>query len=458
MRYLLIIIIFFILASSAIAQHSVAGRTQWQPTLPNAPQDARLDKRLTLDIVGQTTISALVTLSKQTGVSLAIAPEDLKTVGERKLTVFARDLSLRGLMIQIPVALQECHWDIVVNDGKTSYLLHRNTGAEKTIALLSERERRRREIGDRASREARIADLRRALAMSPQQLAELQKTDSTLARSVQYPEARTYVQALLSLPGDKMEQFLDTGRVQVEYATLPAEVREGISNPMRKGYEEVVKRGTDAHILAALKGNVDSLPSSSLVFGDDRELPSYSPTDPAFVYRIVGTKTDSRGLISTYSLGGGLVQRRGEDAHSAEKRRSKEWIRPVDAGLDRKTVLRAPGLTIQSDGTPSDVARDGTVETAGPTMLLADVQKLLAETTGMSVISDSFFDGGSHALPKDALTGAPLWRILYELGELWDIKWQQAGSCLVFHHTRWFDINGSRSAFGDRLMGDHFGQ
>lgn len=112
----------------ALAQH-LAPRKQWQPRVM-AP-DPRLEQTFSIEILGRAAVPALEMLSEATGVSLDVAPENLDTVGERKLTIVAKDLRLKALMLRIPEALQECHWDIDDSGEEPVYLLHRNAGVER---------------------------------------------------------------------------------------------------------------------------------------------------------------------------------------------------------------------------------------------------------------------------------------------------------------------------------------
>jgi len=49
-------------------------------------------------------VPALELLSQATGVSLGVAPEDLDTVGERKLTIISKGLTLKANKVQLPEA------------------------------------------------------------------------------------------------------------------------------------------------------------------------------------------------------------------------------------------------------------------------------------------------------------------------------------------------------------------
>ncbi len=50
-----------------------------------------------IEILGRAAVPALKLLSEKTGVSLGVMPEDVKTLGERKLTIIAQGCTLKAL-------------------------------------------------------------------------------------------------------------------------------------------------------------------------------------------------------------------------------------------------------------------------------------------------------------------------------------------------------------------------
>jgi len=152
----------------ALAQHGLGAREQWQPQI--ADTDARLQQPVEIEILGRAAVPALKLLSEETGVSVAVAPENFTTVGERKLSVFANGCTLKDIMVQTQEALQECHWDIDPSGEEPVYLLHRNAGVENTMKWLAEREAERRAEEQRTQRVNRMEEAKRALEMSPEEL------------------------------------------------------------------------------------------------------------------------------------------------------------------------------------------------------------------------------------------------------------------------------------------------
>jgi|GEM_PF-2663388 len=127
MRPVVVALILALWPLSVEAQH-LGARVQWQPEITDS--DPRLHQTVETEIIGCAAVHALSKLSSATGVALAVAPENRTTVGERKITIISKTVPLKALMVQIPEALQECHWDIDTSRGEPVYLLHRNAGVD----------------------------------------------------------------------------------------------------------------------------------------------------------------------------------------------------------------------------------------------------------------------------------------------------------------------------------------
>jgi hypothetical protein len=447
-------------AADETSAHRPGLRDQWQP---QTEHDPRLARPVHIEILGRAAVPALELLSKETGVTLQVAPQNLETVGERKLTVIAQGCSLKSIMVQIPNALQECHWDIDTSGREPVYLLHRNAGAELTMAELAQRHEPTAEELRRPEREARVALARRALRMTSGELAELTKTDPMLVAWVKDPERRGEMELFLSLPSDLMEKFLAEGSLSVRYALLPprfqAVCREipqssaerprsrGIEADLADRYiralqhpENVIlcyrdldartdgRMGTELDITLA-DGEVPSVRTSG---GRFREaLPPRLPSDSPDVFarnRDLLVKTATLDTTAAETALVELAERRGQEAEEAERRRrAQDWREPQHPGL-RKIVM---------------------LPFTGPVEPI-DVQRFAGEESGLSVVSDYFTSWQPRQVPEEARTAQPLWRLLYLLTEAvpddggyedWSrgYAWEEVGDCLAFHDSAWFE-------------------
>ncbi len=432
-------------APNAVPPHG-AEREPWQSWLTKGgyDPDRRLEQSLRIEILGRSAVSALALLSEKTGVSLQVAPEDVETLGDRKLTVIAQGCSLKGIMVQVPTALQECHWDINTHGPQPVYLLHRNSGADEMIARLAteepQRELQRQQEKDRPARETRIAEARRALTMSPEELSELEKTDLYLARSVKDPKSRSMIELFLSMPASNMQQFVETGQTVMDYSSAP--------DSFRNVADDLLQRSLDTYASERWSDFVKEMLNNR-----DQIALCYQYFDELFALRITVQDKGASG-----PLGGGLVEpavwpqfphfanefwyrplllgsgtpdektadalaKDWRDRTAAEDRRRKEEKRKTEWREPRSEQLhRIAALPFKDQVDP------------------IEVQRFIASETGLSLVSDYFTSWMVLPVPEEARTSMPIWRLLYLLGDewFWSYDWNEAGDCLVFHDRRWY--------------------
>ena len=90
---------------------------------------------------------------------------------------------------------------------------------------------------------------------------------------------------------------------------------------------------------------------------------------------------------------------------------------------------------VQPDSQLTDVVRLDCAERLD----LAEVQRVIACTTDMPVISD-YFTMGPWDVPEEVRQGVPLWRLLALLSASVEYEWRHIGNCLVFNHARWYEM------------------
>lgn len=456
MRYLLAVALLLVWVGSSSAQHDFGARVQWQPrtTEGGFDLDRRLEQPVQIEILGRAAVPALKLLSEKTGVSLGVAPEDTNTVGERKLTVIANGVSLKAIMVNLPEALQECHWDVDSSGEEPVYLLHRHAGVEYTEKRLKQQQVLARQAEERAKREARVDAARRALSLSPEQLAELKKTDLYLASAVLNPKARASVEAFLSLASDELGSFIRAGRIDIEYSSAPESVRQSARWALESHIQEAEIEETDnpegqARNIAALRSLLDDMSGTVLTYHRSSEV-------MLAVSRKGASEADVREMVVPPVHSGVPFienwQRRlvlgtlAEDEADAQSRRAlQNWVetgwhlerqREEIASRARWQEYSAPALQ-RVLGLPSRES-----------ISLADLEQMAAHTTGMSVVSDYFTGDAIRIRGGDLdarevqvdplLLNQPTWRLLNILGErsrLYD--WRATGAVLVFHHSDW---------------------
>jgi hypothetical protein len=459
MRYALVVVAL-LLAAPGFAQHAGL-RQQWQP---QTESDPRLQQPVEMEILGRAAVTGLPLLAEKTGVSLSVAPEDLATVGERKLTVIAKGCTLKAIMVQLAEALQECHWDVDVSGEQRAYLLHRNAGAGFTMMELEQAAEARQLEKYRVPREARLEDARRALAMTPEELAELEKTDPVLARSVRDPLTRTLMKALFTISPEQVQSWRQGG-MAFTYADAPEPVRkaaEAVVSAMAGWLEknpavaaDMYQRhaGAGAQGMSAEAAAMEAVKSwrekgSRVIvrFSDEGcdlgfgvrclvDIPmgdgvvgwSEAALPPRYISTDEGSGSFLRMLQATgspdHDTAWKIITDNERDgfrtsAEKLEARRRQEWVEPADAELHRP-------ITIGDREFKS----------------LTEFQQFAAQQTGLSIIADYFTKRPSY-IPDELRAETPLWRLLYAFSE--DsfgnpiYRWQKAGSCLVFTDGQWY--------------------
>jgi hypothetical protein len=446
MRHAATVLALLLVTAPALAQHGFGAREQWQPQVSDT--DSRLRQSVEIEILGRAAVPALAMLSEATGVSLTVAPEHLTTVGERKLTIISKGLTLKTIMVQLSEALQECHWDIDESGAPPIYLLHRNASVEAMVEQQKAEIRAHRSAQYRAERAAarlsRVEAVRRALEMSPNELARLEETDLLLARAAQVPTTREMMGIFLSIPDEEMAQFVETGQLEYRGDDAPPEVQR-LPQLLLELFRQYVAwveswAATEQHpsglsteeMNADLEEKARRIEQSSdltISFADDQSGISVRAGDFG-AFPIIPARQDFFALPG--SLGHFLLAHTGYDYATA--------LDIIERREDQEAEGGNPHDWEDSLGAePSDVRLHHPISLPqeGRVMALLEFQQVIAAQTGMSVVSDFFTHSG--VLYRENLRAEmPLWHVLTYLA-LRGIEWEVAGDCLVFHERRWYN-------------------
>jgi hypothetical protein len=417
---------------------------QWQPETENDP---RLQQPVHIEIIGRATRTGLPLLSQKTGVSLGVLPQDLDTVGERKFTLIAQGCDLKTIMVQLCEALQECHWDVDDSGPEPVYLLHRNAGADNVKAM----EARAKAEERKAVYESATEEIRRALAMSPEQLDELEKTDLFLSRSCRDADARIGLQAFLAMSASDMQTFLDQGRVTVPYATASPQIQAAARIAVRQQAEPMAGGGG---ITPEDHQEAKANPAS----WDIIYWAAYNPFDPqdrstlADVWGYSGQKkvdlAQSLAIPSYGALPPFLLDLRYERLLTntgMPKEEAAKVLQQMGEETERKFPDSRALIVARSRPEPSDPLLRAPMKLEAKeseTLGFDRVQQLVARQTGLSVVSDYSTRATTRSQPlwAQSLQEAPLWRVLDVLCGERSYRWKAAGRCLVFHHELWYQM------------------
>ena len=409
-----------------------------------------------IEILGRAVVPALELLSKQTGVTLQVAPENVETLGERKLTVIAQGCTLKALMVQIPKALQECHWDVVTTGDKPTYLLHRETESDEEIARLmsplteSELHGAAGEAGNAAGGGAGGAgDVSRGVGGTGE--------DGPAAGGHgKDPEAKARLQLLLGLPPEQMEGFLKNGRRGMDYANAPEAYQQAARQSAAAFLAESQRQAADsrsnmlnlgwaktlnAHVsevgiyfndLGTAGGSVSAglrilrprgiWGRRGSVCASGITVVPCSPRLPSESWR-----EDCHGLLLKTGYSGAEAdevmdrlekERKAAAEQDQEQKRAREWIEPEErAAPTQSSRCLSPSPSSKSRYcAPSPSRRD------------------------FSLVSDYFTAWRTRPLSREAQAPAPAWRVMYLLGEewFWTYDWSAAGQCAALHDRYWY--------------------
>jgi hypothetical protein len=433
----ILLILFW--APLAIAQ-DLGEREQWQPQTENDPL---LQQPVHFEILGRAAVPTLSMLSEQTGVSLGVAPENLDSLGERKVTIISKGLTLKAIMVHLCEALQECHWDVDASGEQPVYLLHRSPGMNDA----AEREARVRAEAGRPWREAVLAEVRRALAMPPEELTKLEQSDLLMAHACRGRFFRAQMEALVALPAMAMEELLRTGSVTIAYsgsasslqAAADAVVGRYVFGPGGGGggpETEAFYQTYETPSIWQLSYQMADHPSRTVTLGVAAPVGSQlrglaegiivPPHDippgerwPSWPYRAIledtGVPKDEARRI---------LQARLDKANKAW-RESSSLAQRLPRDEPSNPLLRA---RLSLEGGKYD-----------PVPFL-QFEQIIARKTDLSIVSD-YFLGHGQVLPSDVLhQELTLWQLLHLVCPGQHYLWKDAGPCLVFHHEYWAEM------------------
>jgi len=442
-KFILLVLLAILLISTCNTGFTAEGKI-WQPmlVLQGADYDARLDKHITVEIIGRPVAVALKRLSAISGVVLSVAPEKLDILGERKVTLIARKLTLRAIMERLSTALPECYWRMLGKAGAAKYVLYwEATNYYSYTALRRLQQTAGRQAGQSQVRFKRVEELIETLGLSEAQFGKIEQQDPLLAQAARNPTNLAALNALLNLSPASLERFFREGELEISWSAAPASLREAA----RMVLEDL------AALEQAQKADADSAPGSLKVEIEQRitelfkELPHSKLT-----FRDAGCE---RGLGIILSINGD-----GKTIIPPRQARSERWQQLLLAQLSPsgETGAFVPNMDWSHippspNNAESSNSKKAAVEANLPqmgkmvwfstatTLAFSEIQRRISQQTGLSIISD-YFTLPPRQLPKALQEKTPLSRTL-NLIRPERYEWQVFGELLVFHRIDWYDMS-----------------
>jgi hypothetical protein len=179
------------------------------------PTDRRMMKPVTVWQAHIRIADLLAAARQQTDVKLSAYETELQN---QELTIYARDLPLDALMVQM-AELLGLHWYQQSADGEIRYVV--SYGSSPPASTAEQGARYWRDI-----RAARVADYVKASSMSDAQISDLARDDPMLGLALRNAPGRQAARTLASLSADNIRALVDTGEVALGLGDLPPEYRQ----------------------------------------------------------------------------------------------------------------------------------------------------------------------------------------------------------------------------------------
>jgi len=325
---------------------------------------------------------------------------------------------------------------------------------EAAVEQEQENQRQRNLANRAADRSTRVEAAKAALAMSPDQLADLEKTDLFLARAARYAPTRALMEAYASLPEEQMDTLTNTGLLSVRYDKASPALRQAVriacqlqhrylawtrqvvgspysdeADAWESELDQLESRlQSDGGVLIRIHGRSrdDGFGPQLTVESDDVSFGTMLL--PARRSRVTAPGNPYQGLLvetgETAEAARNVVEKSRADwlkLRDAREWDESDWVEPTDPRLHDMLALPA---------------------TSDNAVILSHAQQVISDHTGISVISDYFTAEWVGPSPNQPALGGPLWRDLYVLGKLGQFSWNHVGDCLVFHRTNWYQLSG----------------
>lgn len=359
--------------------------------------DQRLDKKMTLQAIGQPLESFAAALSMQSGITVKAARE----VADYKVTVLAKDLPIGQLLSGVADAL---------------HIKQRSDGGGGTPAYEFYEDAASREKADKMYNDSRFglrgqmdyaADALR-LGLPDEELQKKADADPKLQAYIGDKDFRTAVEVYSKLPERDRKTLWEVGSVPVALDQIPEDTRKkviGMFDANRKQREEMDKiELTDTAASVVFEMQDDPIAGRSLSF------------------HIVGTGDHGITYMFVQLQEGGLDLLGNEEYFEVQE--------------DKETGA----YIAEAKQIPETLSADGGVELSEVSMIQA-IQRL-HEASGLNIIADHYTPRYSTQAYVDKWASAHGDTIAHEIekiSEVYGCRWKYAGGVCTVSSKTWFE-------------------
>ena len=459
----LLLMVFLCLALSILIYESAFafGKITVDPNTggspaPKAPADARVAQKVTYEARYVAVQQILEDLTDMTGIELyAGANKNDWPVRNRKMNIFVKDVKMADLMNSIAHAMKfkwSCNDDVnpptyrLVVDGKAAAAADAQK-ARAENALDEKWQRRRNEWIDAIMKYG---------SGSPAELASLREANPVVYRYARYGALKAF-QALFSEVPETKARYAAGQSFRISSEELSSQTRDLVhsaGNEMWQYLQEMVWNKAPTGYEEVLKP-------------EDRFDVAYSRMDETGGFtpglRWGGTWSESTGYFC-------LMKTSGQDLEMADLRAiNEDWSRYVCESTNRRIDHEEPsGSEEEQEDAKRNVRKKKEEESLYPSeplnehltfddlektiklkietpkteqnpemainSYIASFQKVLADATGLGIVSDSWANIKGDKLPDQE---ARLGELLDAFSEQFNYNWDKPSSILEFRHRKW---------------------
>jgi hypothetical protein len=392
-----------IAAAPAVPTAADARRRRLEARLATDP---RLDQKISLAAWAEPLEDVLARVSRETGVSFAFEGRD---VGDQRVNMVLKDQPLRRVLALLAETL-DLFWLRDRKAPQSRYTLFQDARSRKAEQELLSRAREGFEEGIR-----RLVD---SLKLTPPEIEKLRERAPWWAPMLSDSRYRLAVRLLGKLAPTRWDQLMQTGNVEIPYASLSAADQEAVrqfaeeKNRDKKRIQNDLERGQpgEHHI-----GDLTQLGGKVVI-----EIYDGVPAGPDSEFGIRVESADGHGNGSSLGLGYTPEEQRLLREEFAPPGFEKEKRNPPPDGGPRVTVAWKQKLFLPWE----------------------QVLKAVAEGAHLQVVSDSFLyywsEHNSHLPDPSALRDHPLLKVLDQVSEPFFHSWRRDGDIYLFRQRNWF--------------------
>lgn len=413
--------------------------------------DKRLDQKVLYKANCKAVRDILADLEKMTEVKLH-AGYNLKDwqVRDRRMNIFAADVSLRDLMRSIS-RVMKFKWSVGSDKELKTYrlVMDRRYLLEVQKLLKDQEEVFRQQMAER--REDVISRYVDADKLSQEDIAQIRESDPQLYYDVIIGMAAPLARFLREIPQFKTT-LLNGGRSVLLASDLPQSARESLKDLIKAYHtsqQTRVKIGEYPSAEAA-PSDIDSLIDHLKIDVQTYDKVEDNPELSLYLASIIViTNEDGKNRMSDYNYCMGLVipdndaEIQRQDASvkiKAIEENQSMWNfvsqQTLQDWQNSWTKLRRSFPGEPAPERADDPSLDARVKVITDKKQLADIEQVLSESTKYSVVADSFYLKDTvESIPKEEMA---LRNVLDWIEEHYQYNWDKHGAAIELRDKQWF--------------------